>query len=263
MLTLQKAGEATSVSVSIADQDIDSLLTKEWLLTNGRGSYAASTIVGCNTRAYHGLLIGSLFPPAHRIMGLSNCLEMVISKEGVFNLSTFEFPDRFAPAGFGFLKTFRWDIGAHFDYELANVDMTKSVYLVRDTDTVAVVYNFTRIREPVEFVSRPFIGLRNFHALQKSCAMLCSKWLGSDAHGLLVRHQMPDSCELLLRCPSGHFEEDPQWWFNFTYRHDRERGHDFTEDLWTPGFFKCRVDSPAKIVLWGRRKRWEDKMLTA
>ena len=250
MLTLQKADEATNVSVPIADQDIDNLLTKEWLLTNGRGSYASSTIVGCNTRAYHGLLIGSLMPPAHRIMALSNCLEMVISKGKIFNLSTFEFPDKFAPAGFGFLKKFRRDIGMHFDYELANVELTKSVYLVRDTDTVAIVYNFTRIREPVEFVSRPFVALRNFHSLQKSYAMLCSKWLGSDADGLLVRHQMPNSCELRLCCPSAHFEKDPQWWFNFTYRHDRERGQGFAEDLWAPGFFKCRIDKPAKIVLW-------------
>jgi predicted glycogen debranching enzyme len=249
-LTLQKADEAASLSASITDQDINDLLAKEWLLTNGRGSYTSSTIVGCNTRAYHGLLIGSIIPPAHRVMALSNCLEMVISKEKVFNLSTFEFPDKITPTGFVFLKTFRRDIGAHFDYELADVDLTKSVYLVRDTDTVAVVYNFTRIKEPVEFVSRPFIALRNFHALQKSYAMLYSKWLGSDSHGLLVRHQMPNSCELRLRCPSAHFEKDPQWWFNFTYRHDRERGQDFTEDLWTPGFFKCRINKPAKIVLW-------------
>ncbi|MBN2594865.1 MAG: glycogen debranching enzyme family protein [Sedimentisphaerales bacterium] len=250
MLTLQKADEATNISVSIADRDIDNLLTKEWLLTNGRGSYASSTIAGCNTRAYHGLLIGSLTPPAHRVMALSNCLEMVISRAGIFNLSTFEFPDKFAPTGFGFLKKFRLDIGAHFDYELENVELTKSVYLVRDTDKVAVVYDFTNVAEPVEFVSRPFVGLRNFHALQKSYATFYSKWLGSNTEGLLVRHQVPGSYELRLCCPSTKFEKDPQWWFNFTYRHDRERGQDFTEDLWTPGFFKCRIDSPVKIVLW-------------
>jgi len=250
VLTLLRPDEATNISVPITDQNIDSLLTKEWLLTNGRGSYASSTIAGCNTRAYHGHLIGSLIPPAHRIMALSNCLEMVISKAGILNFSTFEFPDKFAPTGYNYLKKFRLDIGAHFDYELANTELTKSIYLVRDTDTVAIVYNFTRITEPVEFVSRPFVGLRNFHGLQKSYAMLCSKWLGSDADGLLVRHQMPGGCELRLSCPSAKFEKDPQWWFNFTYRHDRERGQGFTEDLWAPGFFKCRIDSPAKIVLW-------------
>lgn len=249
MLTLEKADEATNISVPTAEQEIDNLLTKEWLLTNGRGGYASSTIVGCNTRAYHGLLIGSSNPPAHRIMALSNCLEMVISKGKVFNLSTFEFPDRIAPAGFGFLKRFRRDVGAHFNYELTEVELTKSVYLGRDTDMVAVVYNFTRVREPVQFVARPFIGLRNFHWLQKSHATLCSKWLGSAERGLVVHHETPNSCDLLLRCPSANFEKDPQWWFNFTYRRDRERGQAFTEDLWTPGFYKARIVSPARIVL--------------
>ena len=247
---MQKSAEATNFSVSIDKNDIDNLLMKEWLLTNGRGSYASSTIAGCNTRAYHGLLIGSLMPPAHRVMALSNCLEMIISKAGIFNLSTFEFPDKFAPTGFDFLKNFRRDIGVHFDYELENVELTKSVYLVRDTDTVAIVYDITSVAEPVEFVSRPFVGLRNFHALQNSYSTLCSKWLGSDANGLLIRHRMPGSCELRLCCPTAKFGKDPQWWFNFTYRHDRERGQGFTEDLWTPGFFKCRIDKPAKIVLW-------------
>jgi predicted glycogen debranching enzyme len=250
VLALEKADEATSISISTAEQEIDDLLTKEWLLTNGRGGYASSTIAGCNTRAYHGLLIGSLNPPAQRVMALSNCLEMVISKAKVFNLSTFEFPDRITPAGFGFLKKFRRDIGAHFDYKLAEVDLTRSVFLVRGTDTVAIVYNFTRVREPVQFVSRPFIGLRNFHGLQKSYATLRSKWLGSPERGLLVRHEEPNCCDLLLSCPSANFEKDPQWWFNFTYRQDRERGQAFTEDLWTPGFYKCRIDLPTKIVLW-------------
>jgi glycogen debranching enzyme len=183
-------------------------------------------------------------------MALANCLEMIISKAEVFNLSTFEFSDRFAPAGFGLLKKFRLDIGAHFDYELEKIELTRSVYLVRDTDTVAVMYDFTRVQEPVEFVSRPFIGLRDFHTLQKSTAPLSSNWLGSAGRGLLVRHNVPGSCSLVLRCPSSHFEEDPQWWFNFVYRADRERGQSFTEDLWTPGFFKCRINAPTKIVLW-------------
>jgi len=247
VLTLQKTDDPTTVSVSIGNQPIEDLLTKEWLLTNGHGSYASSTIVGCNTRAYHGLLIGSLRPPAHRIMALANCLEMIICKGGVFHLSTFEFSDKFAPTGVSFLKQFRRDIGAHFDYELEKVALTKSVYLLRDTDTIAVAYDFTGVREPVEFVARPFVGLRDFHTLQKSYAPLCSKRLGDR---VLVHHETPNNGELLLSCPSANFENDPQWWFNFVYREDRERGQEFTEDLWTPGFFKCRIDSPTKIVLW-------------
>jgi glycogen debranching enzyme len=264
--TLQELDDATSLSVSTGGHAIENLLTKEWLLTNGRGSYSSSTIAGCNTRAYHGLLIGSLRPPANRIMALANCLEMVISDGQISNLSTFEFTDKFAPAGYSYLKTFRRDVGVHFDYELAKVDLTKSIYLQRDTDAVAIVYDFTNVREPVDFVSRPFVALRDFHSRQKSYARLVSNWVGPQTGGLLVRHKTPNSCELLLSCPAATFEKDRQWWLNFVYRSDKARGQDFNEDLWTPGFFKCRIDSPAKIVLWaelaGRKQRIADKLNT-
>ncbi len=247
MLTLQKADDAQIVSISTRDEPIENLLTKEWLLTNERGSYASSTSVGCNTRGYHGLLIGSLNPPVNRIMALANCLEMVISEQKLFNLSTFEFSDKFAPEGFSYIKRFSRDVGVHFDYELGQVKLTKSVYLLRSTDTVAIVYDFTNVENPAEFVLRPFVGLRDFHTLQRSYAPLSSTWVGN---GLLVHYDTPVSCGLFLSCPTMKFEKDQQWWFNFVYRNDKERGQNFTEDLWTPGFFKCRVEAPTKIVLW-------------
>lgn len=250
MLTLQRTGELAGVSVPIAEQDIESLLAREWLLTNGRGGYASSTVTGCNTRGYHGLLIASLSPPVSRIMALSACLEIVQSGHETYTLSSFEFADKLSPASAGALRRFRKDIGAHFDYELGKIDLTRSVYLVRDMDMVAVVYDFTRVREPVEFSTRPFVGLRDFHSLQKSTAALSSQWQGSAESGLLVHHDAPDGCSLLLRCPSAHFEGDPQWWFNFAYRAERERGLSYTEDLWSPGLFKCRIEAPTKIILW-------------
>lgn len=247
MLTIQKANSASAIYVSTSDESIEDLLRKEWLLTNGRGSYSSSTIVGCNTSGYHGLLIGSLDPPLNRIMALSCCLEMIISGGKAFNLSTFEFSNKFAPAGFSYQKAFRQDKGVHFDYKLKKLELTKSVYLLRDTDTIALVYDFSNVQEPVEFVIRPFVGLRDFHTLQKSYAPLCLRQLDK---GLSIHHDLPNSCRLFLSCPATKFIKDKQWWFNFVYRANEERGQNYTEDLWTPGFFKCRIDSPCKIVLW-------------
>jgi predicted glycogen debranching enzyme len=180
-------------------------------------------------------------------MALANCLEMVIVNGSVFNLSTFEFNGKFTPAGFTLLKRFSRDTGVHFYYRLPQFNVTKSVYLLRDMDMAALVYDFTTVKNPMEFVLRPFIGLRDFHSLQKSYARISAKRL---KNGLLIRHDTPGSCELFLRCPSMTFEKDQQWWFNFTYRNDKERGQDFTEDLWTPGFFKGTIETAAKIVFW-------------
>ena len=274
-MTLQKNGKAEIISVPLSNRRVEDLLAREWLLTNSRGGYASSTIIGCNTRRYHGLLIGSVHPLANRIMGLANCLEMVIYNGRVYNLSTFEFSDKFAPQGFEYIERFSQDTGVHFHYKVNEpagefkgqphkdryLTLTKSVYLLCDTDTVALVYDFTNLdslmgrrnaqtskaQDSVEFVLRPFVGLRDFHGLQKSYAPLCSGRIGQD---LLISHDVPGSCELILSCPAMNFRKDPQWWFNFVYRQDRERGQGFTEDLWSPGFFKCLLDLGCKLVFW-------------
>jgi len=259
VLTLQKAEGEAIVSLSTTGQSIDELLRKEWLLTNERGGYASSTVVGCNTSSYHALLVGSLNPPTNRVMALANCLEMVLfndeleapdklrapNSEKVRNLSTFEFDNKFAPQGFAGIRNFRRDAGVHFDYEFDKCRLTKSIYLARATDAVMVEYDFTQMSGPCELIVRPFVGLRDFHNLQRSYTTLTAHGRGN---GVVVRHEMPDSCELSMKCPGAGFEKDEQWWFNFVYRVNKERGQSCAEDLWTPGFFRAKIDSPRKIV---------------
>jgi len=257
VLTLQKNQQSTVAEIKFDQPDINNLLGKEWLLTNSRGGYSSSTVAGCNTRRYHSLLVGSLNPPVNRIAALANCLEMVIfnndDERQVFELSTFEFGDTITPKGFNHLKAFRQDTGVHFDYEFDGLKLTKSIYLLADCDTIAVSYDFKKLPGPVKFTVRPFAALRDFHSLQKSYASLCSEPVATKNNnktGLIIRHDTPGSCELLLKCPDMEFEKDPQWWFNFLYRQDKERGQDFEEDLWTPGFYKASIDSPRTIVFW-------------
>jgi predicted glycogen debranching enzyme len=242
-------------SISFNGEPLEDLLSTEWLLTNNRGGYASSTIVGCNTRRYHGLLVGSLNPPVNRIMALSQCLEAIIFEgtdnnnrkgEKIFNLATFEFEDKFAPVKGNFIRKFRRDVGVHFEYEIPDIKLIKSLYLMPDDDIAVLVYDFTHVRRKSRFIIRPFIGLRDFHCLQKSYAPLISICL---PNSMLVRHDVPGSCQLFINTPEMEFREDKQWWFDFAYRQDKERGQHYTEDLWTPGFFESEIDSPTRIVL--------------
>jgi len=252
MLTLEKANEKAGIYIETANVPLEQLLEKEWLLSNTRGGYASSTVIGCNTRRYHGLLIGSLDPPVNRILALSNCLETIYWGPGKFNLGTCEFPDKISPDGYLRLKRFSRDIGVHFDYELGDLRLTKSVYLCGEQDTVAVAYDFKEVNRPIDFALRPLVALRDFHSLQKATARITSE---SVAEGLIIRHESGDSCQLLLSCPGASFEEDPQWWFNFVYRADKERGQDFSEDQFNPGVFRCNIDSPTRLVLWANLSR--------
>jgi predicted glycogen debranching enzyme len=247
MLTYKAVHDAETISVSIQDKPLNGLLEKEWLLTNSRGGFASTSIIGCNTRRYHGLLIGSHLPPANRIAALSNCLESMTGKDGQFSLSNFEFDRTIDPNGYSHLLEFRKDLGVHFEYETALADVTKSIFLLPDSDIVALVYEFSNVRQPFEFAVRPFTAMRDFHSLGHSGNNLSSVWNESE---LSIRGDSPEMGQLVLRCESMRFEQDAQWWNRFFYRMERQRGQDCFEDLWSPGRYKQRIDGPGRIVLW-------------
>ncbi len=237
------------VRIPIDEADIANQLDCEWLLTNERGSYASGTVIGCNTSGYHGLLIGALNPPVNRVMALSNCQEIVVYGPQTYHLSTFEFSGEPVLAPCPYLREFRRDVGAHFIYEFETVELHKAVYLALDSDTVFVEYSFEGIMEPLEFIVRPFVGLRDFHHMQRSdVAMRCDRV----EPGVVVRHDEPGGCALQMDCVGTDFEDDAQWWFDFTYRVNRHRGQHGGEDLWTPGFFRGVVREDGRIVFWAR-----------
>ncbi len=252
MLTIQKQNEKAGIYVETVNVPVEQLLEKEWLLTNTRGWYASSSIVGCNTRRYHGLLVGSLEPPVKRILALANCLETVFAGPGEFKLSTFEFPGKITPEGYLRLKGFRKDYGVHFNYEIGELRLTKSVYMLREQDAVAIVYEFTDVFGPIEFAVQPLAAMRDFHSLQKSGEQLK---ITTDYERLFIVNKEEDCGVLFMNHSGGLFEEKPEWWFNFVYRSDKERGQDFTEDLFCPGIIKYRIDSAKRIVLWANLSR--------
>lgn len=246
MLT-RKGTDAASVSVSIQDKSIDALLGREWLLTNSRGGFASGTLLGCHTRRYHGHLVGTLRPPSNRIAALSNCLETLTFGGQSMSLSCFEFDRTIHPKGFEHLLEFRKDLGVHFEYHTDAANVTKSLYLLPDSDVVALVYDFSAVFEPFDFSVRPFAAMRDFHALQASTNPLHAVWNGSQLH--IVNDHIADT-QLILRCDGMNWEQNPQWWNRFFYRVERTRGQDCFEDLWSPGEYKCRVEGPMQVVLW-------------
>jgi predicted glycogen debranching enzyme len=234
-------------TVEMNSAAVETLLDREWLLTNSRGGFSSGTVIGCNTRRYHGLLTGTLTPPANRILALSFCHESVSVDGNDTILSNCEFPDHLAAQGMNALKRFRRDTGVHFDYDLGVATLTKSIYLLPDSDTVAIVYRFPFVQKPFEFRVRPLVAMRDFHALQKSQTQLVAVWRDDS---WVVRTEAGYTGQLVLHGDQMDFVQDGQWWFNFHYRVELQRGQDCVEDLWSPGHYFARVDSPFQLVLW-------------
>jgi len=247
-MTRTIAKEHHSGVISIDQADIDSLLEKEWLLANSRGSYASGTIIGCNTRRYHGLLVAALHPPVERFVALSNVLEKVTIGEKSYELANFEFSDRLHPQGFRHLKDFRRGDGVHFRYQLGSLEIEKSIYLLYDHDHLIINYDFSDIGQEIEFSLLPLLALRDFHSLQSSSASLSVEQ--NQDNGIVTAHGLdPNGPAVHLFCPSATFKRGPDWWYAMHYRQETRRGQDDYEDIWPPGDFATTFTGSKRITV--------------
>lgn len=236
------------LTMNLADLDSRDLLQKEWLLTNSRGGFVSGTLAGCCTRRYHGLLVGTLHPPASRILALANCLEKITLEIDQLEFSCFEFEHNMHPRGDEYLTAFTRDFGVHFEYELGVARLTKSIYLAPDADTVALVYAFSDLTRPFTFSIRPLTAMRDFHALQNASVKLTSAI--DNPNTIQIQGPTATDASLYLYSPAMTFRPDPEWWYRFFYRIENQRGQDCFEDLWSPGWFSCRVENPQTVVLF-------------
>ena len=259
MLHIAEEPGKTNQKTNKSDR-FNQLIETEWLLSNRRGSFSSGTIAGCNTRRYHALLIGSLNPPAQRTVALSACVETVRTQKRSYNLNHFEFDPPPAEPAEPLPVDFRKDVAAHFEYSTEIFNLTKSIYLLPEADIVAVCYDFRDIEEEFEFAVRPFAALRDYHGLTSASSVEPKKATDKSATADKFHLEWSDEflavgsrdCQgqLFLSTEEMAFIEEQQWWYNFFYRQEKQRGYDYKEDLFSPGVFRRTVDGPARIVLW-------------
>ncbi|MGH9492379.1 MAG: glycogen debranching enzyme N-terminal domain-containing protein, partial [Terriglobales bacterium] len=213
--------------------DLGSALSREWLETNGLGGFASSTIAGLNTRRYHGLLIAATQPPVGRMLLLSKVEETLILGDQRFELSANQYPSAVHPQGYRFLKHFRLDPFPIFTYEVEGVEMEKSVFMVQGENTTVVEYRITRgAARECRLELRPLIAFRDYHstthensALNPAVATEPGLATIAPYAGLLALHLAHNAASL---------DATGFWFRNFEYAAERERGLDFTEDLFSP-----------------------------
>src|SRR5262245_495736 len=141
-------------------QDLDAALSREWLETNGLGSYASSTLCGANTRCYHGLFVPALNPPVQRVVLLSKLEESLYIDGERFELSTNLYQGATHPAGYQHLEVFRLDPFPVMRWRVQGVVIEKSVCLLQDEQILTVEY---RCDAPGELEIQPVVAFRDYH----------------------------------------------------------------------------------------------------
>lgn len=224
------------ITVARRGRGLDELLDTEWLVSNRIGAYASSTVLGCNTRRYHGLLVASTAPPVGRIVALSTVMEDVVAGQSVYQLATNEFPDAFSPKGMVHLVEFRNDVAATFVLRLGEMELVKRIILAERNNAVAVQYTL-RGGDAVLHL-RPFAAMRDFHSL-RSVDQPHRMTFEAAGRGLIVQDRARPEHSLYLHSQEATFAAEPQWWNQFLYRKELSRGQDGLEDLYCPGVFIC------------------------
>jgi predicted glycogen debranching enzyme len=236
----------------------ESLLAREWLVTNGLGGYACGSLSGVITRRYHGLLVAALPAPAGRTMMLNRIWERVrFPDRSVIVLSDEEHADR-PPAFHGapYLAEFALEQGLPvWRYELRGHVLERRVLMVHQQNTVHVGYRLVSGAGPLRLTLRPSVSFRSHNDP-------VSQPLG----GPYVLTALDDQYELaagperpplrLLVHPTGAFTVEGRVTPSVLFRVERGRGYDAVGDLWSPGYFRCDLQPGAEVTVVASTERW-------
>src|SRR6516165_6240877 len=219
-----------------ACRDLSRARRREWIETNGMGGYASSTIVGLNTRRYHGLLVAATRPPLGRMVLLSKVEETIIIGGHRYDLSTNRYSGAFYPDGYELLKEFRLDPFPTFVYEVEGVEIEKRVFLVYGHNTVVIEYDFRGLdrglHTDVSFELRPLIAFRDYHSTTRWNGALDPAFSIEGDRVTLTPYQGVPSLHIAFG--KAQIEKVGDWYYNFERDAEFERGFYDNEDLFNP-----------------------------
>ena len=219
---------------------------REYLLTNGLGGYASQSILGCNTRRYHGLLVAAMHPPVDRRVLLAHVEEsLVIGGRRVF-LATTEYRDGFFPGGYRQLSDFRLDPLPMWRWQVEGCEITKRLVMVHGHNSVVVQYDFSGDVADKHFIVAPFVAMRNFHHLR---GMRHDVHAEANAEDRQWRLPVDPGAHLLIQSDAGHFRHEPIWYNHIYYRLEAERRQDDCEDLLRLGELSVNVGETASLAV--------------
>jgi predicted glycogen debranching enzyme len=227
-------------------QNFDLAIQKEWLETNGLGGWASSTIIGANTRRYHGLLVAAMQPPVGRMVLVSKMDETILLNEQRFELGCNQFPGAVHPQGYQHLQAFEKDVFPIFKYEAAGIIIQKTIAAVDGENTILVLYE--TLQAPSSFLMelQPFFAGRDFHSLVHANYMIQTE-VHFQEFNLQVQ-PYPGIPQIYIAAPEADFYRQPDWYYQFEYAVEQYRGLDFREDLFSYGTFRKQLSEGDK---WG------------
>ena len=223
--------------------DINEALTKEWLVTNGIGGYASSSVLGINTRKYHGLLVAAFNPPVNRWVLLTKLDETIQIGNEKFDLASNEYRDVMHPTGHRYISEFAVCPLPTYTYNVKGVNVKKTIFMPYMKNVTAVIYEINNpLEEKLQVNVSPLVNSRHIYTTTRKNKI---EWkFKQKLHGTTLTVEPSDNfSSLIISSPSSESFEDEQWWNEkMFFRIDSSRSENSLDDSFRPGFFKFSVN---------------------
>lgn len=223
-------------------------LQREMLATDRIGGYMSTTIVCCNTRRYHGLMVAPIDDSDRTYVLLSSLDETVIQHDQTFNLALHRFAGVYEPRGHKYITDFAYTPTPTITYRVGGVILKKEMLWIHKRTQLMIRYTLVDAHSETRLRLRPFLAFRDKHALTHAN-------MEADGHSYAavngVKCRLYGSFPWLYlqtSKPGTEFVPAPDWYYNFEYKQDIARGYEGHEDLLTTGYFETELKKGESII---------------
>ena len=223
-------------------------LQREMLATDRKGGYMSTTIVGCNTRKYHGLMVAPIDETDEAYVLLSSLDETIIQHDQAFNLALHRFKGVYEPRGHKYITDFEYTPTPTITYRVGGVVLRKELLWIHKRTQLMIRYTLVDAHSETTLRLRPFFAFRNKHSLSKA---------NVEANGRSYPIAGGVKCKLYEGYPWLYLQTDkadaefvaaPDWYYGFEYPEEIKRGYDGYEDLLTTGYFEMNIKKGESII---------------
>ena len=229
--------------------NLEEVLPRELLRTNRSGAYSCSTIVDCNTRKYHGLLVVPVPNLDDENHVLLSSLDVTVIQHGAeFNLGLHKYQgNNFSPKGHKYIREFNCDKVPTTIYRVGGVVLKKEVVFQHYEDRILIRYTLEEAHSPTTLLFRPFLAFRSVRQFTHENATASREY--HNVEGGIRTCMYAGYPDLYMQfSKKNEFVFQPDWYRNLEYPKEQERGYASNEDLYVPGYFRMDISKGESIV---------------
>ncbi|MBS7285266.1 MAG: glycogen debranching enzyme N-terminal domain-containing protein [Prevotella sp.] len=229
--------------------NLEESLRRELLRTNRSGAYSCSTIVDCNTRKYHGLLVVPVPELDDENHVLLSSLDVTVIQHGAeFNLGLHKYQgNNFSPKGHKYIREFDCDKVPTTIYRVGGVLLKKEVVFQHYEDRILIRYTLVDAHSATTLRFRPFLAFRSVRQFTHENST-ASRAYQQVTNGIKTCMYAGYPDLYMQFSKKNEFVFQPDWYRGVEYPKEQERGYASNEDLYVPGYFEMNIKKGESVV---------------